>query len=449
MRRRCSALLALPMTLALAACGGDDDGDAPLDAPTPDAPLAASTDWDRDVLDTRLAIDLVTRASTATITLAPADSTGASFEIGDLEIASVTDADGAPLPYVDRGDTLDVGVPRSDEPSTIVIAYTFLYRSGQMGADDVPALTLTWPYYCQNVFPCKAERNPADGTRFALELTGVPEDKVAVYPAEIAAEAPPYMLAWTIADYVETTLGTTTAGTTVKVWHTAAQTTAATNGTEHLVAAFDWLEQNLGPYLFGDTVGTVSASWGFGAYGGMEHHPFWHLASSALADDNVNVHEAVHGWFGNGVRLRCWEDFTLSEGTTEYLSARALEAVAGPEVAAAIWDGYADELQDLRDDDGGGVAWPASCGEVDILTIFNRSAAPYTKGAFFYRAVAERVGVEALDAALRAFYTAWAGKAAGMQDMLDTIEAETGWDPTACAEAWLRSEQVPDVLSCE
>jgi hypothetical protein len=36
-----------------------------------------------------------------------------------------------------------------------------------------------------------------------------------------------------------------------------------------------------------------------------------------------------------------------------------------------------------------------------------------------------------------------------MQDMLDTIEAETGWDPTACANAWLRAEQVPDVLTCE
>jgi aminopeptidase N len=34
------------------------------------------------------------------------------------------------------------------------------------------------------------------------------------------------------------------------------------------------------------------------------------------------VHEAAHGWFGDGVRLRCWEDFVLSEGTASHLDAR-------------------------------------------------------------------------------------------------------------------------------
>ncbi len=437
--------LGLLGVLATPGCGGDGGG-APDAAP--DAPLAASADWDRDVLDTRLAIDLVTRAATATITLAPAASTGASFEIGDLAITSVVDGAGAALPFVDHGDTLDVGVPRGVEPATLVIAYTFSYHDGFTGADDMPALTLTWPYWCQNLFPCKARQDPADGTRFALTLSGVPDNLTAIYPAEIPAEAPAYMLAWTIAPYVERDLGTTTAGTHVKVWHTAPQEAAAINGTVNLRAAFDWLEQQIGPYLFGDTVGTVSASWGFGAYGGMEHHPFWHVGNPALGDQSVNVHEAVHGWFGNGVRLRCWEDFTLSEGTADYLAARALEVTGGAALGQAIWDDYASSLQALRNDNGGGVAWPDSCGVVDILTLFNRSNAPYTKGAYFYRAVAERVGVEALDAAIGVFYRAWAGQAAGMQDMLDTIQAETGWDPTACAAAWLRAEQVPATLSC-
>ncbi|MCA9676152.1 MAG: peptidase M1 [Kofleriaceae bacterium] len=442
MRPRLPLLLVLLAVTPLA-CG--DDGGAPPDAAAPDAPLAATADWTRDVLDTRLAIDLLSREATATITLAASASHGASFEIGDLELASVTDGDGAALPFVDNGDTVDVGVATTDE-ATLVFAYTFRYHDGFQGADDNPALTLTWPYYCGNLFPCKTHDNPADGTAFALELTGVPETKVAIYPHEIAAASPPYMLAWAIAAYTELDLGTTTAGTHVKMWYQPNQLNAATAGGAHLRDSFDWFEQTLGPYLFGDTVGSVSATWGFGAYGGMEHHPFWHVGSTALGDEEVNVHEAAHGWFGNGVRLRCWEDFTLSEGTVTYLAARALTVTGGPVLAQSIWDAYAARLQGLRDDGGGGVAWPDSCGAVDILDLF--SDTPYTKGAYFYRAVANHVGVDALDAALSAFYMRYRGEAAGMQDMLDTIEAETGWDPTACATKWLRTAEVPADLEC-
>ena len=50
---------------------------------------------------------------------------------------------------------------------------------------------------------------------------------------------------------------------------------------------------------------------------------------------------------------------------------------------------------------GNGVAWPQSCGVVDILDDGLFSRVPYVKGAFFYRAVEQRVGRAMLDAALR------------------------------------------------
>lgn len=52
-------------------------------------------------------------------------------------------------------------------------------------------------------------------------------------------------------------------------------------GGAHLRQVFDWLETTYGEYLFGDEVGSVSVAWGPGAYGGMEHHPYWHVASGA------------------------------------------------------------------------------------------------------------------------------------------------------------------------
>jgi aminopeptidase N len=417
------------LLLALAACGGGDD--APTE--TPDAAIVGE-DWGRDILDTSLAIDLASREATATIRVAAADSDVASFEAGDLEILSVSSD------FRTEEGALHVATTPGEE-ATIEVDYRFTYHGGFMGADDSPPLTLTWPYWCGNVFPCKNIDSPADGTRFALELTGVPADQVAVYPAEIATDAPPYMLAWAIGDFDELALGATTAGTSVSIWHPPAGAADAAAGGAHLVAAFDWLETRIGPYRYGDAVGSVSVSWGPGAYGGMEHHPYWHVASIALDDEEIHVHEAAHGWFGNGVRVRCWEDFVLSEGTVTYLAAHVLEELDA-EVGAAVWDEYADRLADLPD----GVAWPASCGEVEILELF--SDIPYIRGAYFYRAVAAEVGAAALDAALAAFYAAHAGEAAGVQEMLDTIEAETGFDPTACAQKWLRDPAVPADLGC-
>jgi hypothetical protein len=429
--------------LALAAACGGGDAAAPDADRTPPPP---SEDWSRDVTDTDLRFAVSSRRGDATLTLAPSASTGASFEVGTLEISSVELADGTPLQFAVADGQLDVGVPAGDAPAEVRVRYAFSYVDGFMGADDMPWLTLTWPYYCGNLFPCKTRQDTTDGTRFTLALDEVPEGLTAVYPAEIPADAPAYMLAWTIDEYTELPLGTTGAGTEVAAWHLPNGGTSAAAGTVHLAGVVDWMEQVLGPYPYGGKVGSVSVRWGGGAYGGMEHHPYWHVASSAMSDQEVHAHEAAHGWFGNGVRLRCWEDFVLSEGTATYLAARSLQVVGGAAVGDALWADYETRLTALVNAGGGGVAWPASCGEVDILELF--SDTPYTKGAFFLRAVADRIGVEQLDAALGAFFVAHAGRAAGMQDLLDTLEARSGWDPTACADKWLRAAAVPADRAC-
>ena len=92
-------------------------------------------------------------------------------------------------------------------------------------------------------------------------------------------------------------------------------------------------------------------------------------------------------------------------------------------------------------------AWPDSCGEVDILDDGLFSWAPYGRGAFFFRAVAEEIGVDVLDTVLGSFFQENVGGSALMQDMIDHIQAETGFDPSALADAWLRSYDVPAIAS--
>jgi aminopeptidase N len=170
----------------------------------------------------------------------------------------------------------------------------------------------------------------------------------------------------------------------------------------------------------------------------MEHHPFWHVAASSMADETTHAHEAAHGWFGNGVRMRCWEDFVLSEGTVTYLAARALG-----EYGVDVWPDYEAALDGFCPGFGNTIAWPAGCNEIDILTHPLWSSVPYYKGAAFYRAVAQRIGEGTLDQAIAGFYAAHVGQAAGMQDMVDAIETHGGMPIDDLVEGWLRTQECP------
>jgi aminopeptidase N len=171
----------------------------------------------------------------------------------------------------------------------------------------------------------------------------------------------------------------------------------------------------------------------------MEHHPYWHVAKDAMSDENTHVHEAAHGWFGDGIRLRCWEDFVLSEGTVSYLAAHVLGQVGGPTLEAAQWKEYQSELDDAIAE-GGAPAWPTGCNQIDILKDKLFTNLPYMEGAFFYKDVADAVGADKLDQVLSDFYMSHRGRAAGMQDMIDLIQQETGFDPSALVESRLRKK---------
>ncbi len=429
------------LALLLFGCGdgGAGEPDAGLDA----APIDPVENWSRDILTTDLTVDVATHQASATITVAAGQVPGASFEVGDLTISAVTGADRTLL-YDHHGNQLDVGVPASDQPIELTVDYQYQLHTDFDGADE--DYTFLWPYYCGNLFPCHSD--PADGVELSLALSGIPEGETAVYPEHIPSDAPSYMIAWAIGDYTYLDLGTTSAGTQVGAWYLPGGENRAVAGTAHLRDAVDWYETTYGAYPFGDRLGSVSVQWGFGAYGGMEHHPYSHVADGAMSDEETHLHEAAHGWFGDGIRIACWEDFVLSEGAVTYLAARATAAVSGVTAGSQIWSSYQVRLNQLQGGSGNKIAWPDGCGEVDILADGLFNDAPYVKGAYFFLALEGRIGVEALDAALAGFYAEYQGKAATMQDLLDYIAAETGYDPTPCALAWLRSEDVPADSVC-
>jgi aminopeptidase N len=428
----------------LAACGGGGGGGD--DGPGPDAATAVTPTQNaaREIAKTEMSFDVTALSGVEKVTFVDG-TVGGTLEVGDLTIDSVKLA-GADLAFAPRMTTettkhvIDLALPTGEQ--TVEIAYHFKTHASFDGYSS-KGFTLVWPYYCGNLFPCHSE--PADGVETTLALTGVPTGKMAIFPPTIS-EAPSYMAAFTIDDYTELPLGTTTAGTQISAWYRPNGQAAATAGSAHLVAAFDWYEKNIGPYRFGTKAGSVSVNWGSSAgLGGMEHHPFWHIGTADFADEETHAHEAAHGWYGDGIRLACWEDFVLSEGTVSYLAARSLTVVA-PTVGEAITASYKNEL--ATSIVGTDPVWPEGCNQIDVINDNLFTRAPYVRGALFYQAVADKVGADKVDMALETFYTAHAGKTGSMADMLTTLTQVTGYDVTACAQIWLRSTTVPTYAAC-
>jgi hypothetical protein len=384
----------------------------------------AGEDLTRDILTTDLELDLTTLLAKATITLAgSATSKAASFEIGDLDIKKVED-DLGDLQFTTKsgkhGSQLDVGVPAGAGPAKIVVRYAFKPHEKFDGWMPKEQVSFLWPYFCGNLFPCKSD--PADGVKFTMKVTGEAAGLTAVYPATIPADAPSYMPAVAVAKFTKLDLGATTKGTKISAWFLPGQDADAATGTAHLLQVFDFYEKTYGDYTFGTTAGSISADWGPGDYGGMEHHPYWHVGMNDFKSEEVHAHEAAHGWYGDGVRIACWEDFILSEGTVSYIAAHGLE-----QLGVDVWPDYECELKYVCDPANGAntIALPTTCNSIDLLNDPLWSSVPYMKGAYFFRDVGKAIGAAVLDTALAEFYKANVGKPAKMQALIDHIKSKT------------------------
>ncbi len=437
--------LPLLFALATAACAAKGESTTPED--TGPAPTAGA----QDIRTTDLALDLGALTGQATLVVVPSAGK-VTLDVAGLTLSAVT-VDGEAVAIDITDGILSLPAPGTPDPVTVVVAYAFPARTPATFDGWMPSLgvSFVWPYYCSNLFPCDPSLD--DGVTFTMNVTGVEDGLTAIYPASTHGDGPAYMAAVAVGDYTKLDLGTTTAGTTLSAWYLPGQRALedATAGTAHLVSAFDYFEQTYGPYNFGPEAGTVEVDWGADSWGGMEHHPFFHVGKFDFNDEEAQVHEAGHGWFGDGVRIACWEDFVLSEGTTTYIAAHALEQVDGPNE----WDYYVDDfLTPICEGNSpdptlvNTIVLPDTCNEIDFVNDDLWSITPYMKGACFYEEVADVIGQDALDQTLSEFYTTHVGEAARMQDMIDLIESRADAADKPAIDAlvtdWLLSYDCPE-----
>lgn len=295
--KRLLPVLFLPLSLAITginACG--DTGGPP-----------AIPDYDRKVDQHALVVDVSTLTTVQTITFAsvPEDS-GFTFDADGLEDLVVYDSGQHELNLVYNGEgKVDIGVPAGE--SVLTAEYSFPKRpvSFFSGFFETDTMAGTWLWYSEYgyLYLCRAE-HPRNGSKFKLTVTGVPPEMTAVYPSEIPSDAPGYQIAFVYGAFTEHTIGTTSAGTVVKMWSLPGFEADALKGSANLVGYHNFYETTFDRYIFGRVVGGKTVDWNANAtteYGGMEHHPFFDIEQYSVDNDMYWAHEDAHGWAGDGI----------------------------------------------------------------------------------------------------------------------------------------------------
>ena len=389
----------------------------------------------------------------------------------DLDIARVTDQDGATLafelaaPDAILGSRLRIhlgestrGVHVHYRTSTTASALQWLTPAQTFGGQhpflfsqcqaiharsvvpvqDTPRLRITYraeldvPAHLRSLMAAAfVERRLADGGERAIDSWSMPQP------------IPPYLFAFAVGDLDSRELGPRS-----RVWAEPGVVDRAAwefAGVDSMITAAEAL---FGPYDW-DRFDILTMPPSF-PYGGMENPRLTFLTPTLLAGDrslvNVLGHELAHSWTGNLVSNASAEHFWLNEGFTVFAERRILEAVAGPEVTAmhaAIGRRELDRAIERFKDHPALTRLHTELEGVDPDEAF--SSIPYEKGYLFLRTLEEAVGRDAFSVFLRKYITHFRFQAITTDDFLAFLRAEL---PAAVervdVEAWVRGTGVPE-----
>ncbi len=187
--------------------------------------------------------------------------------------------------------------------------------------------------------------------------------------------------------------------------------------------ALEFLESTYGAFPFPQAgFIEVPTTWGGG---GMEHPTVVAIDpadfTGKIADgQHTAIHELCHHYSGNGVRIATWADFWLSEGFTEYLTHRSIEAVYGKDVADARWK---TTLAAAKVSASQHPLRPRN-DALDVREIFDDVV--YVKGAWVLRVLETTVGRPAFDAFLKGWFARHKYGAVGTEQLQRELESNLG-----------------------
>ena len=308
---------------------------------------------------------------------------------------------------------------------------------------NIHITSLTWPYNADQLFP--ANPDPPAVMHAAARLL-VPDDFTTV-GAEVTTPVPAYSVAVRASNNLKVIEGPTTAGGVKLNFHVYRDGGLRPDGDftaalRDIGRGLDAVAAILGtPYPDG-VINFVQTP---NPFGGMEHQGMPAINDSAIEDNSrvpdivkVPLHEAVHGYFGNGRAIDGWANFTMSEGLTQYLTYRGVEASLGVASSAEAWQRSREVLARTL----AGKKQPlVGAAEGDVYDSLN--AVPYELGAWILRMAEERVGREQLDAVLGELARAKPERPLSVEEWVRYLTLRTGVDFAPVYAGWGNIGGVP------
>ncbi|HMR05991.1 MAG TPA: M1 family aminopeptidase [Polyangiaceae bacterium] len=182
-------------------------------------------------------------------------------------------------------------------------------------------------------------------TSWSVVGPGRPKVEGTTWRFAITGSMPLFSLAFAASpSYVATPEIKTAGGLEVAAHVLPSSTTKMSSHLQAAAAGVDWMESNVGKYPW-PTALTFAEMPGYP--GGFEHTSGIWMGSSTInggdLGDYVAVHEAVHHWWGNDVRIADWPHFWLSEGLTEWTTVFGILPTTHPTYAASEQKKYRDD----------------------------------------------------------------------------------------------------------
>lgn len=204
--------------------------------------------------------------------------------------------------------------------------------------------------------------------------------------------------------------------------------------------AFEFYSDYVGPYPY-EKLANVQA---FGIGGGTEH-----ASAIFYGQNNLNAsgpfplmaHEIAHQWFGCSVTEKDWDDVWLSEGFATYFALLATEKYQGHEAfITGVKRARDTVLATERRMPGEAVI---HVNLADMRRVLNQLV--YQKGAWFLHMLRGRIGDEAFQKGLRAYYAKYRDKNAATDDLRAEMEAASGEKLEWFFTQWLKRPGSPVV----
>jgi aminopeptidase N len=421
-------------------------------------------------LDWRARVDFATRTldAEARLTLRAPGAGPFDLDTRDLEIAGVTDGDGAQLAHaLDARDpilgarlrvelppgTVEVRVRYRTAPTATALQW--LTPAQTAGGVHPYLFSQCQAIHARSVVPL--QDTPRVRIRYAAELT-VPVELRALMAAafvereprgdeaverwEMPQPIPPYLLAFAVGNLVSRELGPRS-----RAWAEPEVVERAAFEFSSVEAMLRTAEALFGPYAW-ERFDLLTMPPSF-PYGGMENPRLTFLTPTLLAGDhslvNVVAHELAHAWTGNLVTNASAEHFWLNEGFTVFAERRILEALEGTgraELHAALGRRNLEralarfaarpELTRLRP--------PLEGTDPDEAF----SEVPYEKGYLLLRALEEAVGRSAFANFLRGYIDSFRFRAVTTDDFVALVErALPGAWKRVDGAAWIDGAGLP------